>query len=150
MARKIEVSKIKGAAEDALSSAYGELQSLRDDVREVYDNAQDYPGLAATGRIGTMGETADALDAFVDEEVELPECVAGLIVEYPDRAARDTRSARRDWAVSVMEEVRDAVRDYAEDEDTGRDDADAASDAAEAIDDHLSQAEGLEFPGRNG
>lgn len=65
------MSKIKYAQHDAsfysaISDAYTELAELRDEVREVVDNAPE--GLSETQRIQTLGETADRLDEFVDSE----------------------------------------------------------------------------------
>lgn len=144
------------------------LQELRDEVREIVDNAGD--ALANTQRIQTLAETADALDGVVDNEPTVPEAVQGLAITYAEQELRRRgrslgRARRRDNEVAPLaaardlaEELAEALRDPAgelpEGLEVAADARDELADELETLAQELGEivdaAEGCEFPGMYG
>lgn len=155
MARRKYITE-KATVADAVSAAYGLLQELRDEVREVVENASE--GLRQTGRIQTLESTADALDGFCDDEPSLGDTVddwcATTEVSYSVETSRRglSRRARCSNAVAMLQAVVDAMQNHEDPEDAAEpsdlhgDLADIAGDIENAI----SEAENCEFPGMYG
>lgn len=149
----------KGVLGDILMDAYSELQSLRDEMREGYDNMES-GNLGQVQKCQTYGETADALDNFVDDEPDVPAAVSDLQVGYgvsvkKGKRGGPSRAVRRDNATSVMSAAREALEAWIEgmaDEDGQSDegDKDAVQELIDKLDNDTGEAEGVEFPGMFG
>ncbi len=143
---------------DAISGGYGDLTELRDEVRDIVDNAPE--GLADSQRIQTLGETADELDNYADSEPDVPS--EGIYESLKDAPAHWTenrlksrsrsRATRRDEAVTMLQAAVDGIQQWMDDQVEAKADADVSDaqqlmgDVQEAID----SAEGVEFPGMFG
>ncbi len=145
--------------EDALSNGFGELQSLRDEVREIVDNAND--SLSQTARIQTLSETADTLDNVADNEPDLPSefnltlSVGQLAHKRKNVSA--SRSIRRDNAVSCLAAVVAVCDDHLKtfDSEKERSESDqSAYDMVETLRDNIQEVidevDELKFPGMFG
>jgi DNA repair exonuclease SbcCD ATPase subunit len=100
---------------DAISEAFGEFQTLRDEMREGADNMEN-GGLGHTDKAQRWAEAADALDAFADNEVDVPDDAANLkvsaTIQVQKRKGRGTsRAVRFDNAVALLETAKDAVEE---------------------------------------
>lgn len=141
---------------DAVSYAYSTLEELRDEIQEVVDNMADSPGLAATSRYETLENTAQLLDGAADCAPDLPECLAGIRVNYTEnREKKLTRGGRRDNAVNAMDAVisatqdwidmkqgeLDALKDGDEDEDSEEDSEETVEDKIGELENEISEAE---------
>lgn len=155
MARKF--SNVKYSVADAISYAYGELSSLAEEARDIYDNASE--GLQQTQRIQTFEETADTLENL--DEPSVPDGFEGEVSfgeEAPRRKNRGlSRSSRCGNAISAMgalvslceERIAelDEKEDLSDDEETLKTDLEELRDQLE---NDKSEAEGCEFPGMYG
>lgn len=97
------------------SSAYDDLVALGEECREVVDNAGE--NLANTGRIQTLGETADVIENLT--EVTVPDCADSIDMTYyesvPTRKGRQaSRATRRDNACAILNAAADAAEDALE------------------------------------
>jgi len=140
--------------EAAIGDAYGELQSLRDEVREVVDNASGTPA-ENTGRIQTMGDTADSLDNFVDDEPEVPDGIGDLKVDYSESVNKDkrrgpSRAVRCSNAQNMLQAAAEALRAWVEGDGAKHENKSDAEELAEKLDEHASECDSLEFPGMMG
>lgn len=140
---------------EAVGEAYGELQNLRDEAQEMYDNATE--GLQQTQRLQTMQESADALGNNCDSEPELPEAVAKLPFTITDwtntRKGRGlSRTDRCSWAVHVLEQAYELLDKMVDDTTKlpAGVDKDAVEGARDDIENMKTDAEGTEWPGMYG
>lgn len=146
-----------------VSSAFSDLEGLRDEVREIVDNASD--GLRETQRIQTLESTADTLDGV--SEPDLPSCLEGHTFGYaimvntnPKKGA--SRSVRCANACAVFSAAAEAARDLLTESQERRDTPDASEDDISADDEGgvetfideceevVNECESLEFPGMFG
>lgn len=144
MARRIPAMKYESTIDGAVSDAMSALEELAGEVREAYDNM---PESLQSGNRGDMLNTAaDALEYLSTPDV--PECISDVKVEYtykPDR--RPSRSDRRYEAVRMLEAARDAAQAWLDDEaNADTDDGEVDSFISE-IDEVISNAGDVEFPG---
>jgi ABC-type transporter Mla subunit MlaD len=153
-------STISAAVADGMS----ELQSLRDEVREVADNASG-TALENTQRIQTLSETADTLDSYVDDEPDAPAFLADLPTKYTTthnarKGRGDSRATRHDNAINALRAAADEVASWLEDVEGNtegkteeereemKDAAETYKDAIEEVVDNLDGA--VEYPGMFG
>lgn len=156
-------STIDGAVADALS----ELQGLRDEVREIVENASG-TGLENTQRIQTLSETADTLDSHVDDEPDAPDAITAepqkqiTYVEMTkkrgvSRAQRhDNAIAQLSAAVAGVEEMIEALEaeeekaaeEQKEQIEEKKSDLETYRDAIQELIDNLDGA--VEYPGMFG
>ena len=164
----------KSTIADAVSAAFGEFQSLRDEMRERADNMEEK--FSATDLYQRVSECADALDGFADEEPEMPnDDVGALDVEVAESVNRrkgkgPSRAVRCGNACAALQAVIERCEGLTTDEVAMgewlakingehpiKDGAVSADDAEEVLDEliqscqaALDEAEGLDFPGMYG
>lgn len=118
MAKRGKLVNHEGIVGD-IGSAYTDVQELRDEVREVVENAGE--NLSQTQRIQTLSETADTLDGSADDEPTVPEGLENLKISYSTFHAYgrkgDSRATRMMNAVALMDGVIDALNEFIEDAD---------------------------------
>ena len=156
MSSKYKTQKETGSVGDAVSSGFGELESLRDEVQEIVNNASG-TGLENTSRIQTFEETASSLDG-VDSEPDVPAILEGTQVGYIVMVSRrgTSRAVRCSNAVSALQAAVDAANDFLEVE-RGKPEAerrdeliDEVEEFSNSVQEVIDNAEGAEFPGMFG
>jgi hypothetical protein len=159
---------------DAVSDAFGNLQALGEEMREVFDNTPENFQTSGVGE--ARGEAADALENL--SEPYVPGELEGIVVSWsipvlsPSKQRRQSRSDRRNDAiatlqavVSRLEEIRDYEQPKNENDDgeelkegqpgyekpeyeqSAVDEADSFIDEIENL---ISEAEDVNFPGMYG
>ena len=136
--------------EAAVSAAFGELESLAEEMRSWYDNMPESFQNAERGE--RVGEAADTLEQI--QAPELPKLLEERdIVEvsmYPVRK-RASRADRRDWAVGLLDQAASMIRTLAEEleKEEGTED-DTLEGIADEIESAKDEAEQVEFPSMYG
>lgn len=95
---------------DAVSNAFSDIESLKDELQEWYDN------LPESFQNGSKGEALQEAVSNLEgtSEPDIPEYASGIEVSYIEYAGRYvSRSKRRDNCVSMLQAVCEAVRDAA-------------------------------------
>jgi hypothetical protein len=146
-------ASLDGLVSDALS----EMQSLRDEMTEWKDNMEER--LSNTPKYEEVSECVDSLEQFCDNEPTIPVAVPeGLTVELTwDEKKGKSRQSRNDRMSSavmdiqrVAEHVREFVDDHGEDHACWDDEGPSYDDwdqYATELEDLISEAEGVSFPG---
>jgi len=124
---------------DAVAGAFGELQELADECREVVDNAPE--GLNATPRIETLDETASTLEGL--DAPDIPAELAEIKITLPKQRKPRSRRDRRDNALGTLTVCIEAL-DAVEENDPRRKEA---ADLRDELESASSEAEQCEFPG---
>lgn len=148
---------------DAVSMAFGALEELAGECREIVDGASE--GLSQTQRIQTLDETASQLEGL--SEPEVPDLLGQQRIEYVEatKSRGVSRAARRDNAVSALQAVveclEERLADLEEKLKDGRavtkvstDNVEGEIATVEGLRDEcqsaIDEAEGCEFPGMYG
>ncbi len=136
---------------DALSEAYGEFQQLRDDMQEICDNMSG-ANMEHLPKYEATEECKDTLENFCDEEPTVEEAIGALTIEACQQEIKrkgraPSRQVRNDNACELMR----AVKEHLE----GLEDKDKVPDAdyqglIDELDNHISEAEGISYPGMYG
>lgn len=146
---KIKTKEVESTVADAVSAAFGELESLAEECREVVDNAPE--GLRSTARIEMLDQAASELESL--SEPDVPDYLGPTKVTYAEwSSARKGRGLSRGdrcaAACAIVEDVVSVLNEELDDADSDK------RDEIEALRDELDQAretaEGLEFPGMFG
>lgn len=142
---------------DAVSGGYGDLEALRDECQEVYDNSSE--GLQQSQRVQTMEETAQALDGAASPP-DVPADLEGLAVRYTEdrRKSRSTSRATRcgdacNLLAAAVEAIGAWVAEQPEEDKRSEHQRDLVQEAEElrdSIEEMVGSAEGCEFPGMYG
>jgi hypothetical protein len=140
--------------EDAIFEAYGELQSLGEEMREAYDNTPE--SLQNDGVGAARGEAADNLENI--NEPEVPTLLQGekfkmkWTVRVHPPSKRLSRSDRRYEAVETLNQVVAFLEEIQESEgdNYSSDEKQAASDFVDEVQQMIDEAENVEFPGMYG
>jgi hypothetical protein len=150
---KIKIKERELTITDAVSEAFGELQSLGEEMRESYDNTPE--SLQSSGVGEARGEAADALENI--SEPDVPETLGTEVFKFQERALtnkqqmRLSRAARRDNAVAVLQHVVEhlevAIADTA---NMNEDEIAEAESLRDDVQNIIDEAEGVEFPGMYG
>jgi len=140
----------KMSIEDAVSSAFGDLQALGEELREAYDNTPE--SLQASAAAQARDEAANILEGL--NEPSIPDALKDAFkvtqitrlvrVLTPKQQARLSRSARRDDACEWLSAVIDFLADVE------GDNADEAAEFVIELEQLRDDADSVEFPGRNG
>lgn len=143
----------KTTVSGAISDAYSELQSLRDEMSETADNMQEK--MSQTSKYQAVEEARDALDGFCDNEPDVPDGVSVLEVTYIEMVNRrkgrgPSRNTRCSNAVSLLEGVITAINAHAEDLEDGDDLKGEIETLADDLQEAVDSAGGVEFPGMYG
>lgn len=149
MARKTTERKL--SIVDAVSEAFGDIESLAEEMREAYDNTPE--SLQQSGVGERRGEAADNLESIsapdVPDSLSAFEVTLVRVQRTASQMRKLSRSDRRDDAVQTLDDVIQRLDELVE---TGssqeiRDDAEGLRDE---LDNVKSEAEAVEFPGMFG
>lgn len=164
MSRNYKQVKHTGTVHGCISDGVSALVSLGEECREIVDNAPE--GLNQTSRIETFDETAGTLENM--SEPEIPDCIGDAPLDYyesvPTRKGRSaSRSTQCSNAVAMITAGKEAIEaqmakweeeksaEASEDEKAGlQDKIDEARSCVDDLDNIISEAEGVEFPGMFG
>lgn len=138
---------VKGSVIGAVEQALSTLSELRDEFREMVDNAPE--SLQSTERHQTREQTADTLDNFVDEGApDLPDGVGDLGCEWiENQHPKASRRARCANAIAALESARDVVQEWIDEHKDGEsvpETADSDEDDSEidmSLEEKVSEAE---------
>jgi hypothetical protein len=151
----------KGAISGVVADALSELQSLRDEVQEIVDNASG-TGLENTQRIQTLSETADTLGNYVDNEPDVPGFMAAEEVQWHEMHnarkgrgdSRDTRNSNAVQALQAAADAAEAIAERLEQKESAteaeQEQAGEARSYAEEVRDISDNVESVEYPGMFG
>jgi len=129
--------KFRSTVEDLVSSAMDELQELGQELRDWYENL---PEAFQDGEKGsTLDESASMLEEIDSERPEAPVAVAKLEMVFLPTINTTSRSARRDAACAILEAVSDKLAEQEK--------MPAIEEFTQQIQEAISQAENVEFPG---
>jgi len=132
----------------AVPDALSEFQSLGEEMRDWYDNMPE--NLQGSDKGSQVEEAASALEN-IEQDIDVPEAVDSLPVRYTERQDKHSRSARRDYAVTLLSaaiaQAQDWLDDEANEEHDAHDDVETFIDAAQQA---LDEAEAVDFPGMMG
>ncbi len=134
----------------SIEDAFNVLEELGNEIRDVVEAAEG--GFAATQRIVTLGETADALELLSTPDV--PEHLRELPIEYVERTMmrkgrQPGREVRCDNALNVLRAAGEAIEKWlTEGDDTGN--RMEAEELSSLLEDAIFTGEGCEFPGMFG
>jgi ElaB/YqjD/DUF883 family membrane-anchored ribosome-binding protein len=135
--------------EDAMTTAYDDLDSLRDEVNEALDNQRDHPGISATERFSRLEDAGSNLDSIVDERPEwcisIPDALALEIrcVYTQDQRKTASRGDRAGNFVEIVCAAAGALRDWASEQ------RDLLDRIKEADDEPLTDSEKEDIAGRD-
>lgn len=139
---------------DAIADAYGELQCLRDEMREKAEALEEK--FSGTEKYQTCSDTVDSLDEYCDEEPEMGSDFATMEITYHEMTKRKgcSRALRCSNAVAALNAAKELAEEQVEelesDEDRGKT-GDALLEELEGfveiVGNVIDSAEGLEFPG---
>jgi hypothetical protein len=148
MARRPRMVELKSSVSGMIDDGLSELQSLGEEMRSWYDNLTD--SLQQNDKGTRVGEAADALENLATE-VEVPEgaAEAEVVLHHRPLGRKQSRARRRDHAVAMLSAAKDKLEELKDHEDNedGDDDFDTPIDELDNI---ISEAEGVEFPGMYG
>jgi ParB-like chromosome segregation protein Spo0J len=125
---------------EAISDAFGMMQELCDECREVVDNTPE--NLRATQRIETLDETASALENLSAPDVSAE--LAKIKIRLPIGRKPRSRHDRMDDAVTIINKCIEALDDIVDENDPRHKEARSLRDV---LDNNLSEVEMCEFPG---
>lgn len=133
---------LEAAVDDSLS----EFETLGSEMRDWYDNMPE--NLQDGDKGSQVNESADVLEG-IDTSIDVPEVLKELPIKYEERQAKQSRAARRDYAVRLLQEAIDAANTWVEgnEKHEAMDDVEAFLDEAQNA---LDEAEGVDFPGMMG
>lgn len=151
---KAKTQDLEMTIEDAVSEAFGELQSLGEEMRDAYDNTPE--SLQNDGVGAARGEAADALENI--NEPDVPTELQGdnfkvkwtVKILSPSAQRRQSRSDRRYEAVETLNQVVQYLGEIQDDEKMSDDVKDAATILIDEIQTVIDEAEAVEFPGMYG
>jgi hypothetical protein len=153
MARRPRMVELKSSVTGLIEEGLSELQSLGEEMRSWHD------GMPENFQNGDKGSQVDEAASTLENlatEVDVPEeGDVEVTMTHRPLGRKQSRSSRRDHAVAMLsaakdklEELRDG-QDEADPDDQGVDEVDYAS-AIEELENIISEAEAVEFPGMYG
>lgn len=140
--------------EDAISEAYGDLESLAGEMRDAFDNTPE--SLQNDGVGAARGEAADALENIseptVSDELQGDKFKVKWTVRVlsPSALRKQSRSSRRDEAVQTLNAVVERLEEFETDDKATDEEKQAASEFVDEIQQMIDEAEAVEFPGMYG
>lgn len=144
---RYQLKTIELFALDAIDIFYADIEELANEARDIVDNA---PGsLQDSPRNQTLAETADTLEGLVSSKEDAPaienapKAKIGISVLGGKKAGGESRAVRLANACSHASAGVEALRELEE----GNEDL---STWLDTVEEHISEAEGCEFPGMFG
>ena len=142
---KREPRPINTTVADAISTAFGVITELAEEMREAFDNTPE--SLQSSGAGEARGEAADALEQI--SEPDVPEGLGDLPVTFsllplPRKASRADRLSDgleyAKQAISVLEDHKQKLEDGNADEDEGWEDYEGEDAKVVLLDEHDPEA----------
>jgi len=137
---------------DAISEAFGNMNELSSECRDVCDNMPD--SLQSSARYEALDNSASELEK---DEPDFPDALQELkvTIQRPTKLRKQSRRDRANEAETVLRNCVDAIQSWVDEApNTGVDTTDAREDAAQELRDaceELADAIGnCEFPGMFG
>lgn len=143
---KLKAVNETGTLQTFVDSGMGDLQSLRDEMREWADNMSSN-NMEHLPKYGEVSECADSLDQVCDDEPEVPEALRDtglsttLYYKPGKQRGRESRATRCDNALQYLHAVVDWCQSY---EGELKDEVQTLADGAQNV---IDTAEGVDFPG---
>ena len=139
---KRKLIKIETTVADAVSTAFGVITELAEEMRDAFDNTPK--SLQQSGVGEARGEAADTLESI--SEPDVPEDMADIKIEFETlplmaRASRAQRLSDGLHYAYLAIEAAEAAEGLDEDE---------VSTFTTEVQDMIDEAEGVEFPGMFG
>jgi hypothetical protein len=124
-----KVNKYKVSVADAIAGAYGDVESLAGECREIVDNAPE--GLSQTERIQTFETTADTLENIGtgpdlpsdnekdEEDAERYRALSKIsIIDYPDLSGRESRASQASNIGGTLRLCAEAIEEFIDGNDS--------------------------------
>lgn len=153
MAKKsLRAVSVIGTVLGCIEAGYSDLAELYNECQEIVDNAPE--GLSETGRIQTLGETADALSS-ADSQPDVPEFLQDVVVTYTEdqrKSKSHSRASRCGDACMYLSTAIEGIEAWVafHPDDASGDKRDEAEELVSELQELLDNAEGCEFPGMYG
>lgn len=145
------------SAADLMSEAYGEIQSLAEEMREWYDNAGD--NLQQGDKFQTISDSADALEN-ISEQDSVTLMTEEVEVYYLPSLKVTSRADRASEAAAQLHAVSEALIEFCDEHDEKADPKNEKKDVAYAYqelrdiadqcEEDAGTVENVEFPGMYG
>lgn len=137
MASTYKIVSTKTTVSDAVSSAFGEFQSLRDEMNDWADSMEEK--FSQTSRYEAIREAADNLDSFADEETDVPEIIGAEEITVSEQVNRrknkgPSRAVRKDNAVAALQAAVDLAEEKLSDLEAEKDSAEEEKEDLESED----------------
>jgi len=147
MAKKKRTPEVVTSTVGALiGDGYSELEGLKDELQEWYDN------LPESFQNGSKGEQLQEAIGYLENLIEpsIPGDHDGIAASYTASTKRKkSRADRRDDAVQMLAGAQSALQAFL-DENEEHEDADEIQSLIEDLENAISDAENVEFPGMFG
>lgn len=151
---RIKTTERELTIEDAVSEAFGEIQSLAEEMREAFNNT---PESLQSGGVGeARGEAADALENISEPDVPTELQGDKFKVKWavrtltPKQQMKRSRSARCSEAVETLNMVVQRLDEINKDQTQTQEVRDVADSFSDEVQNIIDEAEGVEFPGMYG
>lgn len=142
---------------DAISAGYGELQCLRDEMRDWADNLEN-GNLGSTQKFQDVSDCADMLDSVADDEpdyggveLQLAKEITVGVQQNTRKGRGPSRAVRCGNACAYMQAGVDAIEALMEDMSEAKNGDENSKETLEELRDHvqnaIDEASGAEFPG---
>lgn len=129
---------------DAISGAFSEFQSLRDEMGDWAGNMEG-ANMEHLPKYDEVSEARDALEQFCDNEPDVPEAFKEVKIDITENhRKKQSRSDRHDTAIQWLYK---AVEWLEDDEVTEGEHSDEAETLRDELQQVIDEAEGVSFPG---
>jgi hypothetical protein len=137
--------------EDAISTAFGIFTELSEEMRDWYDNMPESFQNADKG--STVDESASTLENLsepsIDDEIRKVLETLSDTTSLPLKR-RASRADRRDYAVGLLSNSKQTIEDFLGEQDDAYDHRDNLDTLVNDLDEAISEADNVEFPGMYG
>lgn len=149
MTRRKEKYLQREGSVSSVADAFSDLEGLKEELEEWFGNM---PESFQNGSKGEQLQSAiDILESL--QEPNVPDEVADLSIQWPESLGRSrkgpSRSTRCSNACNVIESAKSAVESWIEEQEESAD-TDAAETFVGELDELISEASSVEFPGMFG
>jgi len=144
------------SVDSLISDAFGEIESLADEMREAFDNTPE--SLQGSGAGEARGEAADTLENLHGDQPDVPEVCAEMscvFIPSKDLGSRPKRaSGVQDMLTTAAGEIRQYIEDKQEEEEGKKDedktDFSELEELADKCEEIGEEVGGVSFPGMYG
>lgn len=138
---RLRTAKYQTTINELIEDAVSELECLRDELQEWYDNLPDSFQQSEKG-----DEIQNAIDAFESvQNQDVPKSVAALPIVFIPVESMPSRSDRRDNAAAMLRDVIDYLQNWVEASENTEENA-TVEDLIAELGTMADDAEGVEFP----